>query len=639
MKTVNIDVKFIRDNIDNEILMLGNFHNLMDIVYKIASQKYKSLIDTGEIVINPNFKHELAATRLQLLQERYDTIDKLLYELMGNVSGFQVTEMQVDIANFIADMSEPRIMVQAQRGQAKSTIAIIYAIYHVIHNPEHNILFVTSTSQLGKDTIKQTFDYINACPYLNILKPDKKEGDGTSKERFNINGLYRKPDKNNTFSSSGIDSQITGRRANVIISDDIETKQIGTSANKMQTVISNTSEFDKIVIKGRIIYLGTPHSSHSLYNDLPHKGFLVRVYPGRYPTEEQRTFYGERLAPLLVNKMRRNPDLCKGGGILGDQGQPTDTRLDELSLQEKELTGMADFQLQYMLNVSLTDKERSALSLEDLIIYNEDDNLARVNIMRPRTEHNIFKFPDSRNYTLYSGIADTSSKVDDMKHVVMSLDPAGKSKYSKDEMAYCISTFGGGRVHIKEISGLQGGMTDENTKLILSKIKEFGVAILEVEVNGMGIIVKQVLESACKNAGLHVSVQEKIAAGRKELRILGALEPVMKAGKLIMTPHAVQFDRQSIRHYDAKVRETYSVLYQISMITEERNTMPHDDRVDVLSQAVQYWVDLLSIGDQFMGTYTKTTKTPEHFNNERIYFDDFKKESVGTYIDLGSSIS
>jgi hypothetical protein len=73
----------------------------------------------------------------------------------------------------------------------------------------------------------------------------------------------------------GITGQLTGSRADLIIADDVE------SANNSQTQLmrdrlsETVKEFDAIIKPkvGRVIFLGTPQTEMSLYNDLDERGF------------------------------------------------------------------------------------------------------------------------------------------------------------------------------------------------------------------------------------------------------------------------------------------------------------------------------------------------------------------------------
>ena len=129
-----------------------------------------------------------------------------------------------------------------------------------------------------------------------------------------------------------------------------------------------TKEFESVCSKGQIIYLGTPQTTESIYNNLAGRGYAIRVWTGRYPTYEQEANYGDTLAPMLQQDMLMDPSLRTGYGLDSCQGKPTCPEMfDEEILLTKELSmGAAKFQLQFMLNTKLADEERYPLKLQNL---------------------------------------------------------------------------------------------------------------------------------------------------------------------------------------------------------------------------------------------------------------------------------
>ena len=160
--------------------------------------------------------------------------------------------------------------------------------------------------------------------------------------------------------SMGVTGQLTGSRADLIIADDVE------SANNSQTQLmrdrlsETVKEFDAIIKPevGRIIFLGTPQTEMSLYNSLEERGFKTRVWPALYPTKTQTIGYGDKLAKIIAEE---KTDL---------EGKPTDPqRFNEIDLMERLSSyGRSGFNLQFMLDTTLSDANRYPLKLNDLII-------------------------------------------------------------------------------------------------------------------------------------------------------------------------------------------------------------------------------------------------------------------------------
>ena len=91
------------------------------------------------------------------------------------------------------------------------------------------------------------------------------------------------------------------------------------------TLLALTKDFSSICTHGHTLYLGTPQTKDSIYKTLPARGFDVRIWPGRYPTnEELQRYLPNTLAPMILEAIERDPSLQTGGGLSGNRGQPAD---------------------------------------------------------------------------------------------------------------------------------------------------------------------------------------------------------------------------------------------------------------------------------------------------------------------------
>lgn len=83
---------------------------------------------------------------------------------------------------------------------------------------------------------------------------------------------------------------------------------------------------------------------------------------------------------------------------------------------------------------------------------------------------------------------------------------------------------------------------------------------------------------------------------QKELRIINALEPIMNQHRLILDPQVIIDDhRSAIENYTPELAPQYMLIYQLTRVTKERGALKHDDRLDVLAMAVQFFVDMLGL--------------------------------------------
>ncbi len=301
---------------------------------------------------------------LELLQEHYRDFGDFLVDVIEDVMGFQCSDIQLDIGDWIANGPQFR-MVQAQRGQAKTTITAAYAVWRMIHDPTTRVLIISAGSDMATEVANWVIQIINNMPELALLRPDRAAGDRSSVSAFDIHYSLKGPEKSPSLACLGITSNLQGRRADVLIADDIESQKNAQTATQRARLLHLTLDFTSINSGGDIIWLGTPQNVDSLYNGLPSRGVGIRIWPGRYPTDKELPDYDTYLAPLILERIKANPKLQTGGGPTGARGQPIDpVILDEEKLTKKEIDqGPSYFNLQHMLSTKLSDQDRYPLKV------------------------------------------------------------------------------------------------------------------------------------------------------------------------------------------------------------------------------------------------------------------------------------
>ena len=68
----------------------------------------------------------------------------------------------------------------------------------------------------------------------------------------------------------------------------------------------------------------------------------------------------------------------------------------------------------------------------------------------------------------------------------------------------------------------------------------------------------------------------------------------MNQHKLIIDPRVIQKDYDSVQNRPPEKAMRYMLAYQMTRITKDRGSLAHDDRLDVLAMAVQYWVEQMA---------------------------------------------
>lgn len=537
---------------------------------------------------------------LTALQEAYPHFNDFLYDIMTDLMGFQCTWLQEDIGDYLEHGPLYR-MIQAQRGQAKTTITAIYAVWRQIHNPATRVLIVSAGGGMASQISGWIIQIIDGFPALACMRPDKANKDRTSIEAYDIHYTLKGAEKSPSIACLGAFSNIQGYRADLLIADDIESKKNSGTPVQREKLLEVTRDFTSICSKGDIVYLGTPQSIDSIYNTLPSRGYDVRIWTGRFPTKDEIANYNGLLAPSIIAMVKKAPELSEGGGPMGDRGVATDPIIvTEDQLNAKEIDqGPAYFQLQHMLDTALMDKDRYPLKPENLFFMDlRDANRAPLDMTLVKNPMLTIPFPDQFPIGLtYHRVPDVGTTFGTFMGTHMHVDPAGGGA-NGDETSYAITRAAGGKIFVIAIGGIKGGY-DQGQLDALTKIAiAYGVTSVGVEKNfGNGALMnvwQPGLLAAMREVSRECAIEEPWESGQKELRIIDILDPVMAAGRLIFDEEIIDKDWDDCQKYALQERPVYSLFWQMARITRDKNCLIHDDRLDALASAVRYWVRTLN---------------------------------------------
>jgi hypothetical protein len=542
----------------------------------------------------------LAAVRwekLRLLQEHYRSFDTYLIDAMAEL-GFGVTDQQFDIAGYIA-YGPQYLMVQAQRSQAKTTIAACFAVWALIHSPHYRVLILSAGGTQAVEISTLIVRLIQTMDVLACMRPDKLAGDRTSVEAFDIHHSLKGLDKSPSVACVGIDANLQGKRADILIPDDIESGKNSATPVQRAKIAHITKDFTSINATGRIVWLGTPQTQDSLYNSLPARGVVIRVWPGRMPTPKQMENYGSRLAPRIRSMLDANPSLASGGGVLGDQGQPTDPQLlDEDTLQKKERDqGTAYFQLQHMLSTALSDATRFPLKPSLLTTVSVTTRLPMV-VVRGMDDAAIREFVSGTYaYRVRTPHELSKETLTVPEQVVAYVDPAAGGA-NADETAYAVGCFVNGSVWALGAGGLAGGYEGDKLEKLATRLASSKARLIKIEKNmGFGAfraVFTPVCRAVYEKLGLPApGFEDDLVVGQKELRIINTLSPVMGRGALIVADSVFEQDAADCAQHPPATQNTYSLFYQLAHMTGVRNALEHDDRADALEGLVRHFQEQL----------------------------------------------
>ena len=489
------------------------------------------------------------------------------------------TPIQLDIAHYMQEGPKRRI-IEAFRGVGKSWMAAAYVLWLLRNDPQKKIMVVSASKTRADDFAMFCIRLIREMPLLQCLEPDRDEQRAAS-NRFDVRPAI--PDQSPSVKSVGIFGQLTGSRADLILPDDVETPNTSWTVGMREKLLAAVGEFQAILKPGGdIMFLGTPQTEESLYNKLQLRGFQARIWPARYPQKPEK--YGDALAPVITEA---GPELI---------GKPTDPRrFSEMDLLERETSyGRSAFALQFQLDTSLSDLERFPLRLSDLMVLEVSDHAPEKLVWSAGAEFRITDLPAvGFSGDFYHRPAYIHGDWLPFQGCVMHIDPSGRGS---DETAYAIVAHLNGTLYVLEVGAFRDGYTEEVLEGLAKAAKRRKVNLILLEDQfGQGMLENLLkpylqVQHPCTIEPVRSNVQ-------KERRIINALEPVMNQHRLVVNRSVVEDDAKGREDDAIEKRLSYQLFHQLTHITVEKGCLQHDDRLDALAGAVEYWNESLAIDE------------------------------------------
>lgn len=494
------------------------------------------------------------------------------------------TRCQIDMAKKLSAGDNRRFILQAFRGIGKSFITCAFVVWKLWNNPDLKFMIVSASKERADANSIFIKRIIDLMPQLQELKP--KQGQRDAVISFDVGPA--KPDHSPSVKSVGITGQLTGSRADILIADDVEVPNNSATQAARDRLSELVKEFDAILKPGgTIIYLGTPQNEMTLYRELEGRGYTTTIWPARYPRDRKDwQSYGDRLAPMLQAELEEDPESF--------YWRPTDeVRFDDTDLKERELSyGKAGFALQFMLNPNLSDAEKYPLKLRDLIVADLDPaSSPMVYQWLPNPQNKREDVPNvglmGDSYHTYQTVGSAFSSY---TQKILVIDPSGRGK---DETGYAVLYQLNGYIFAMEVGGMRGGYEDSTLEALAKIGRKWKVNEYVIEGNfGDGMYLELFKPVAAR---IHpAAVTEVKSKGQKELRICDVLEPIMGSHRLIVNAAAIVQDYQSASDKDGVRNPIYSLFYQMTRISREREALAHDDRLDALAIGVQFFVESMA---------------------------------------------
>jgi hypothetical protein len=391
------------------------------------------------------------------------------------------TRVQLLIADFMSDNSNPARIIEAFRGVGKSYLAYAFVVWKLWHDPDLKFLIISASKDRADNFSITCQQLIDLVPQLNHLKPNDRETPWT-KVKWTVAGTTVSGSP--SVVSKGITSHITGSRADYIIADDIESPANAFTVDQREKVRTQVREFDAIRkgdegkgLESQIIYLGTPQCEESLYNYLRDEaGYKVRVWPARYPRTEKIGDYKGTLCPTLEDELYSDEDL---EWVPTDPGRFTE---DDLTVRAQRY-GKAGFSLQFMLDTALSDSERFPLRTSDLMVFTPAHTKAPRQLSHGKSRESTLQDLPRIGFSAdkwYKPIY-VDKDYEPWEGSILAIDPSGRGM---DETGYAVIKHLMGTLYVTKAGGLEGGYDEDKVLKPLAMIaKQENVNTVVIESN------------------------------------------------------------------------------------------------------------------------------------------------------------
>lgn len=148
-----------------------------------------TFMDAGELdeILTKEDKEAQARwADLLVLQTEYRDARDFLTDVLQTLLGVKPTEIQYDMMHYLQHGAEYR-MIQAQRGEAKTTITGIFAVWRLIMDPTTRVLIFSAGGDMSEEISNWVIQVIYGMEILECLRPDTtRQGQRASVKRFDV---------------------------------------------------------------------------------------------------------------------------------------------------------------------------------------------------------------------------------------------------------------------------------------------------------------------------------------------------------------------------------------------------------------------------------------------------------------------
>lgn len=430
---------------------------------------------------------------------------------------WEVPDIHIAACHWLQDRGDVGVL-RCFRGFGKSTILAVHNAWRYYEDPTYRILHQGDQDGTAYKTSRDTKAVLSRHP-LTAHMANGMRGDvafwwvpGSTDER------------NPSMQAAGITSNITSSRADEVQNDDVEVPRNIATPEAREKMRYRLSEQTHILVPGgRTLYIGTPHTHDSLYDEMERMGadcLTIKMFEQEFRIEPgEAKEFAIKFEPEIVfsgigeftKVLERGKDYRYQNGTISFAEPPT-TVIDcyagcawperftvaELIKRRQKCRTLNEWDSQYQLHSKPIGNVR--LDPELLLAYADEPRLVFAN----------------NDAALFLGGVQLvgASTYWDVSLGKLKSDASALSVVFTDQI---------GRLYWHVCKALAGDL-DAQCKAVVEVVRKYSLGSVTVEVNGPGGFVPATLRGHLKKANLECGVTEQFSTVNKQKRILDAIE-------------------------------------------------------------------------------------------------------------------
>ncbi len=414
------------------------------------------------------------------------------------------------------------------RGFGKSTILAVYNAWRYYQNRQYRILHQSEADGTAYKTSRDTQNVLRNHPLTRGMLPD---GQGTV-EQWWVNGSLDM--RNGSMYAKGILSNVTSARADECQNDDVEVPRNIQTPEAREKLRYRLGEQTHILVPGgRKLFIGTPHTHDSLYDEVEAMGadcLTIKLFEKEHRIDEKQAtarsyalpfrpeyvFVGIHIGARLLAEGVDYQLTATGITFAEPPGTTVDCYAEcawperftpaEMDKRRQETRTVNEWDSQYQLHSKPIGESR--LDPERIREYNVQPEIRYAN----RTASMWLGSQQIVGAVAWWDVATGKAKADASAFSLVLTDARGHLYW------HVCQELIGDLAEFDERDKITGGQVVQIRELVI----RYQIPQVVVEVNGPGSFAGKLLRQALKGTGC--GVREEFTITNKQKRILDAFE-------------------------------------------------------------------------------------------------------------------